>query len=98
MDEGTIGRNASAMRENVSHILTKVIIIIIITFIIIIIITIIIIIIIITLSRQTRGEPPSPLQESWPATPPAHISLGCISQARPVIGGESEYWPLIGPE
>ena len=25
MDEGTIGRNASAMRENVSHILTKVI-------------------------------------------------------------------------
>ena len=24
MDEGTIGRNASAMRENVSHILTKV--------------------------------------------------------------------------
>ena len=26
MDEGTIGRNASAMRENVSHILTKVII------------------------------------------------------------------------
>ena len=24
MDEGTIGRNAAAMRENVSHILTKV--------------------------------------------------------------------------
>ena len=36
MDEGTIGRNASAMRENVSHILTKVIIIIIIINIIII--------------------------------------------------------------
>jgi hypothetical protein len=32
---------------------------------------------------QTRGEPPSPLQVSFPGSPPAHMNVGCSSNRRP---------------